>query len=60
MLSRPHLNDHLWARIVNHETKVPMTESIEITEDNLSIDEWVWNMPEVSGPMEVLIQITLN
>jgi hypothetical protein len=37
-----------------------MTENIEITDDNLSIDEWVWTLPEVSGPMDALIQITLN
>ena len=60
MLSRPHLNDQFWARLVNMETKAPLTEDIEITGDNLSVDEWSWNMPEVSGPMEAMIQITLN
>lgn len=60
MLSRPHLNDQLWARLVNMETHAPLTEDIEITGDNLSVDEWSWNLPEVSGPMEAMIQITLN
>jgi len=55
MLSRPHLNDQMWARLVNMETNHPMTENIEVQTDNLSIDEWTWNMPEVSGPMEAKI-----
>lgn len=60
MLSRPHLNDRLWVRLINPDTKAPVTEEIEIPSDNLSIDEWSWNLPPVSGPMEILMQITLN
>lgn len=30
MLGRPHLNDRLWVRLVNSETKKPVTEEIEI------------------------------
>jgi hypothetical protein len=55
MLGRPHLNDQFWARLVNTETNAPLTENIEITGDNLSIDEWTWYLPEVSGPMDAMI-----
>lgn len=60
MLARPHLNDRLWVRLINPDTKVPVTEDIEISPDNLSIDEWSWYLPPVSGPMEIFMQITLN
>jgi hypothetical protein len=50
MLKRPHLNDHLWVRMINPDSKKPVTEEIEIDPDNLNIDEWTWYMPEVSGP----------
>jgi hypothetical protein len=55
MLKRPHLNDHLWARLVTPDTKKPITEDIEIDPDNLSIDEWTWNLPAVPGAQPGLI-----
>jgi len=60
MLGRPHLNDRMWARMVNPEKGTNLTEDIEISSDNLHIDEWTWYMPSVSGASESLIQITLN
>jgi hypothetical protein len=60
MLGRPHLNDRLFVRLVNSETKIPVTEEIEIPSEQLNIDEWTWTLPPVSGPMETFIQISLN
>jgi len=45
MLSRPHLNDRLFVRLVNTETHIPVTEEIEIPSEQLNIDEWTWNLP---------------
>lgn len=60
MLGRPHLNDRLWVRMINHETRIPVTDAIEIPAENLHIDEWTWNLPHVTSPMETTMQITLN
>lgn len=60
MLGRPHLNDRLWVRMINPDSRAPLTEEIEIPSDQLHIDEWTWYMPAVSGPMETYMQITLN
>jgi hypothetical protein len=60
MLGRPHLNDRLWVRLINPDTKKPVTENIEIPQDDLHIDEWTWTLPPVNGPQETYMQITLN
>lgn len=60
MLKRPHLNDRMWVRLVHTDTKKPITEEIEIPPEQLNIDEWTWTLPPVSGPMDVLMEITLN
>jgi hypothetical protein len=60
MLKRPHLNDRLWVRLVQPESKKPVTEEIEIPSEQLNIDEWTWTLPPVTGPMDVVMQITLN
>jgi hypothetical protein len=49
MLKRPHLNDHLWVRLIHPDNKKPITEDIEIDPDNLAIDEWSWTLPQVNG-----------
>lgn len=59
-LQRPHLNDRLWARLVEMESRHPLTEDIEIDPDHLNIDEWTWNLPEVKKPGPAMMQITLN
>jgi hypothetical protein len=60
MLGRPHLNDRLWIRLINPESRKPVTEDIEIPQDDLHIDEWTWTLPPVNGPQETIMQITLN
>lgn len=60
MLGRPHLNDRLWVRLLNFDSKAPVTEEIEIPQDSLNIDEWTWLMPPVNVSQEVMIQISLN
>jgi hypothetical protein len=45
---------------VNPDSKALVTEEIELPQDQLHIDEWTWTLPPVSGPMDVLMQITLN
>jgi hypothetical protein len=49
MLKRPHLNDRFWVRLVQPESKKPVTEEIEIPPEQLSIDEWTWTLPPVNG-----------
>lgn len=46
--------------MINHETRIPVTDAIEIPAENLHIDEWTWNLPHVTSPMETTMQITLN
>jgi hypothetical protein len=62
MLGRPHLNDRLWARLVDPKNNsYPITEAIEIPSEQFSIDEWSWTLPPVTVPnIEVVMEITLN
>lgn len=60
MLKRPHLNDRLWVRLLNHESQKPITEEIEINSDDLNIDEWTWTLPPVDKPQDTMMQITIN
>lgn len=55
MLKRPHLNDHLWVRLINPDNKKIISEEIEIDPDNLSIDEWSWTLPPVNGSQDTMI-----
>jgi hypothetical protein len=55
MLKRPHLNDHLYVRLINPDSKQPVTDEIEIDPDNLAIDEWTWTLPPVKGPQHALM-----
>lgn len=54
-MKRPHINDHLYVRLMNTDTNKLVTEDIEIDPDNLSIDEWSWNLPPVEKAQPVMM-----
>lgn len=59
-LERPHLQDRMWARLVDaKKNTLPGTDQ-EIPAERLNIDEWTWLIPPINTTGNYLMQISLN
>jgi len=60
MLDRPHLKDHLWARLVDPTSKQELAAAAEVAPELLHVDSLSWTTPAARAAQEALLQISLN